>query len=747
MLQGCAEAIVSNLDAAFARIWTLDAATNVLELRASAGQYTHIDGPHGRVPVGKFKIGLIAEERKPHFTNAVVDDPRVGDPDWARRNGLVSFAGYPLLLDDRVVGVIAMFARHPLSASTLDALSVVATTAAVGIERKETEARLRESEARSRSIIDTAVDAVIAIDEHGIVAHANPSVERLFGFTPSEIIGENVNVLMASPDREQHDQYLASYAATGIRKVIGIGREISGARKDGSVFPAELSVSEFFIDGKKYFTGVVRDISDRKRVEQLQSEFVSTVSHELRTPLTSIRGALGLVSGGITGELPKEAKEYIDIALSNSDRLVRLINDILDMEKMQSGSMDFRLESAELRAAIQSAVTSNESFASAHRVRLSLVSAIPAGEVLVDPDRLAQVLANLISNAAKFSPPGAAVELSVERIAQRFRVSVRDHGPGIPDEFRGRIFQRFAQADASSTRQKGGTGLGLSISKAIIERMRGTIGFAPAEGGGTVFFFELPYLPPVAAGEVAATSLGRVLVCEDDPDAARVLEKLFTSSGFEVHLAPTLERARRLLRTHHYDAVTLDLVLADGDGATLIGELRSAPATEFTPIIVVSGSNSRLGPAAIMVTDIVLKPFDEVRLLTAVKNAVTTCHAATPRLLHVEDDADIRRIVRRTLPESWTVVAAESIQAAKNALASAAFDVVLLDLTLPDGAGDELISLVGRAQVIIFSATDASAELARRVSGALVKSRSDPAQLRDTIISIISRARAPGGNS
>jgi len=365
--------------------------------------------------------------------------------------------------------------------------------------------------------------------------------------------------------------------------------------------------------------------------------------------------------------------------------------------------------------------------------------------VLVDPDRLAQVLTNLISNGAKFSPAEAAVELAVAKVGERFRVTVRDHGPGIPDEFRGRIFQRFAQADASNTRQTGGTGLGLSISKAIVEKMHGRIGFEPAPGGGTVFFFELPYLPPVVAAEAESPRVGRVLVCEDDPDAARVLERLLTQSGFAVHLTPTLERARRLLAGHRYDAVTLDLMLADGDGSALIHELRADEATRLTPIIVVSGSNNRLGQAAIMVSDVLLKPFDEQRLLAAVRNAVAACQSTSPRLLHVEDDDDIRRVVRRTLPEAWTVIAVGTVAAAKEALAGAAFDLVLLDLSLPDGEGDELVGLVGRAQVIIFSASDASSELSRRVAGALVKSRSNPMDVRDAIVSLLGKHRALGG--
>ncbi len=234
-------------------------------------------------------------------------------------------------------------------------------------------------------------------------------------------------------------------------------------------------------------------------------------------------------------------------------------------------------------------------------------------------------------------------------------------------------------------------------------------------------------------------------VCEDDPDVSRVLERLLSSAGFVIHLAPTLERARRLLATNTYDAVTLDLRLADGDGSVLIGELRASELHRLTPIIVVSGSGGRLGATAVEVSDIIVKPVDEARLLAAVRTATAGCLGAQPRLLHVEDNQDIRRILRRTLPESWTVTGAESLRAARRALAESEFDVVLLDLGLPDGAGDELLNLVGRAKVIIFSATDPSAELSTRVAAAMVKSRSNPVDVRDAFLALLPKRRVRGG--
>ncbi len=222
------------------------------------------------------------------------------------------------------------------------------------------------------------------------------------------------------------------------------------------------------------------------------SEFISTVSHELRTPLTSIRGSLGLLAGGVAGALPETAKNLVDIAKNNCERLILLVNDILDVEKIGSGKMRLDLQVIDIRPVVQQALAANESFAAQHRVSVLLRMPDEPLQVHIDSDRLTQVLTNLLSNAVKFSPPEAAVEVRVSRVGQQVRVEVADHGPGIPEEFRSRIFQKFSQADSSDTRQKGGTGLGLNISKSLVELMNGAIGFNNQLGAGTTFFFELP---------------------------------------------------------------------------------------------------------------------------------------------------------------------------------------------------------------------------------------------------------------
>lgn len=252
--------------------------------------------------------------------------------------------------------------------------------------------------------------------------------------------------------------------------------------------------------------GILLDIRQRKlseeqirighaKLDRIKNEFVSIVSHELRTPMTSIRGSLGLVLGGVVGDLPDQARMLIDIANKNCERLVRLINDILDIEKIESGKMEFHFAVCALKPLLQLAIDNNRGYCDQYQVRLRLADDIPDLSVHVDPDRLMQVLTNLLSNAAKFSPAQAEVYVHVQQMGDLVRVNVRDQGIGITPEHRDRIFMKFSQVDSSDARHKGGTGLGLSISQMIIEKMNGDIGFESTSGQGSSFYIDLPVHP------------------------------------------------------------------------------------------------------------------------------------------------------------------------------------------------------------------------------------------------------------
>jgi signal transduction histidine kinase/ActR/RegA family two-component response regulator len=329
------------------------------------------------------------------------------------------------------------------------------------------------------------------------------------------------------------------------------------------------------------------DILQLREYEQLKSDFVSTVSHELRTPLTSMRGALGLVLSGAAGPLSPQGQELLRIANQNTERLIRLINDILDVEKIESGTIAVRRDRCDLRAAVETTIAGVHGYAMEHRVRVTL-RAPRTAEVIGDQDRLIQVFTNLISNAIKFSPQGGEVVVAIEVENETARVSVRDQGPGIPAEFQARIFGKFQQAESSSSRRHGGTGLGLAIARAIVERHEGQIRFSTAPGAGTTFTVELPSSSGhVAELSVADSTLPRVLVVDADRDIVQILRSL---AGSLAHLVPVTSRdeALRAARTTTVDALILEPELPGGQGFTLVHELRSLRDYSDLPVIVFS---------------------------------------------------------------------------------------------------------------------------------------------------------------
>lgn len=365
------------------------------------------------------------------------------------------------------------------------------------LHRVQAEIKLRDQVARHQAILDTAVEGIITIDEKGTMQSVNPAAARLFGYTIDEMAGRNVKMITPSPVHEEHDGYLSRYLKTGEKTIIGMPREVEGIKKNGAPIPVSLAVSEILLEDRRLFTGILHDLTEQKKAERTKNEFVSMVSHELRTPLTAISGGLKLVHSGVTGELPEKAGAMVEMAYRNSERLNLLINDILDLQKIEAGRMTFQFTALDLASLAEKAINENQAFAHKHNARLVLENRL-SGALFVrgDASRLAQVMANLLSNAAKFSPEGGEVTVILEESEGAAQVTVKDRGPGIPESFHDSIFEKFAQADASSTREKGGTGLGLSITKAMVESHGGKIGFTSESGRGASFWFRLPQITP-----------------------------------------------------------------------------------------------------------------------------------------------------------------------------------------------------------------------------------------------------------
>ncbi len=357
--------------------------------------------------------------------------------------------------------------------------------------KKNIENNLRSSEAKIRAVLDTVLDSIITINHKGMIETVNPATEKLFGYSSNELLGHNINMLMPDPYHSEHDNYLRGYLNTGDKKVIGIGREVIGQRKNGTNFPMELAVSEMQIEGQRMFTGVVRDISERKRMEKLRQEFIATVSHELRTPLTSIRGSLGLLNSDAIMDDKETLRKLLNIAQSNTSKLLHLINDLLDFQKIEAGKMDYDFADVNIVDLVTSTVKECEHYGEKNNIRIVIRELTVTTSVIGDKFRLSQVLSNLISNAIKFSPADSEIEIGAIETNEDTQIFVRDSGKGISEEFREVIFSGFSQNDHSNTREYQGTGLGLSISKAIIDEHKGSIDFTSTLSQGSTFFVNL----------------------------------------------------------------------------------------------------------------------------------------------------------------------------------------------------------------------------------------------------------------
>ncbi len=350
---------------------------------------------------------------------------------------------------------------------------------------------LRESEGRFRDLIEATMEGVAILDERQVL-DANRSFARLFRYDLREVMGKD---FLEFVSKESHEIVVEK-----TREETAQPYELVGRRKDGTTFPMEVVGKRCTYRGRPVRVKAIHDITERKRTERMKDHLISVVSHELRAPLTSVLGALGTLPSHLTGRLTSDADALIHIAQRNSQRLLRLIDRILDLERIGSGKLTLDLHGLELGPLVQQAIDMNRPYAEGLGVRIELQDAVSTAKVNVDADAFIQVLTNLITNAAKFSPVGGTITIAVAAREGGVRISVIDRGSGIPADFRTSVFQRFARADVPGREEQRGSGLGLSISKEIVEALGGTIAFESKEGIGTEFYFDLPHCPEAVEG-------------------------------------------------------------------------------------------------------------------------------------------------------------------------------------------------------------------------------------------------------
>jgi len=384
-----------------------------------------------------------------------------------------------------------IFAMQLLIATLI--LTTYPVCAAMSAQRRLLQ-KVADSEQRQRVIAANSSDIIALTDVNGIWTYMSPAVESMFGWKADELLGRN-GIEFAHQDDKMAYAYGTSLLAGGREVLSGSFRM---RHKQGHHLWVE-TISRVLRDEEGKVIGWVsntRDISARKQVEKLKSEFISTVSHELRTPLTAMLGSIGLAASGRFDDRADEMHRLLDIAKTNGRRLEALVNDILDFEKITSGSMRFDMQPHSVDELIEQSIAASQPYAEGLKVKLIFTHHVPGTHVQVDSGRFQQIMANLLSNAAKFSYEGGKVEIDVSVIKGRCRISVADQGCGIPAEFRDNLFERFSQADSSDSRKRGGTGLGMAIAKQMTDRMQGSLRFESAEGTGTTFYLEFPVATP-----------------------------------------------------------------------------------------------------------------------------------------------------------------------------------------------------------------------------------------------------------
>jgi len=506
-----------------------------------------------------------------------------------------------------------------------------------------------------------------------------------------------------------------------------------------------------------------RALSQRSELDTLKDEFISTVSHELRTPLTSIRGALGLLSSGIIGDVDAKALNLLRIAVTNTDRLIRLINDILDLERMQSGRAPLQIRRCSLRDLAQQAIETMTPMADANTVHLALepftVAQASFPEALFfdgDSDRILQVLTNLLSNAIKFSPPASTVRIHTEATADSILLKIVDEGRGIPSDKLDSIFDRFQQVEPADARQKGGTGLGLAICRSIVQQHSGSIWAQRNLGPGTTLYVMLPRTS--RSTDMAVTAVlpprgeGAILVCDDDAGIRTVVSEHLTRQGYTVIEAVSGEQALVLAAEHHVEAILLDLYMPGLSGWETLQRLRNNPVTANIPVVVLSVLSSTLRPQ--LTGDAqgwVQKPFNE-NLLFAELGRVLHQGEGPAYVLLVEDDEDLASVLIASFQDAAVHIdRAATRQDAIRQCVTRSPDLLSLDLTLPDGDGFSLVEWLRQQPalrtlpLVVYSGREISEpEMAKLRLGPtefLTKAKVQPHEVEELVLSMVQRMR------
>jgi PAS domain S-box-containing protein len=617
-----------------------------------------------------------------------------------------------------------------------------AEMAAVNVE-------LKQLSQKHKLILNTAADGIFGLDVNGRATFLNRAGAAMIGFSLEELAAGRIHDIIHHTYADG-TPFPAVDCPTLVAMLNGESVQVTDDlfwRKDGSSFAAEYSSTPMRDEDGTILGAVVtfRDITERRAVQRLKDEFVSLVSHELRTPLTSIRGALGLLAGGLMTTAPEKAARMLDIAVNNTDRLVRLINDILDLERIDSGKVTLVKSRCRPAVLLQESAELIRPMAERAGVRIE-IGAVADANVWADSDRIGQTLTNLLSNAIKFSPYGTTIRLSAELSGDAVVFRVADQGRGIPTQKLETIFERFQQVDASDARQSGGSGLGLTICRSIVAEHGGQLRVESVVGVGSVFSFFLPLAAPHRI-EADNGSGAKVIVCDDDADVRGVLQYMLEQHGYHVRQAGSGEELIQLTRAFVPDVILLDLFMPGMSGWDTMGALRGDITTASIPVVILSGLTADESPAPFDAAGWVSKPPDERMLLHALEGALALA-GRRPCVMVIEDDFDLARVItasfeRHGIESHHAATGQEAIDMGREMTP----DLLILDLGLPDLDGYAVVDWLRTQErlrnvaLIVYSAADPNAEERERLrlgpTQFLTKSRVLPEEFERRVIQLL----------
>jgi PAS domain S-box-containing protein len=685
----------------------------------------------------------------------------------ALRHGLVTGWAIPVRVGNRLIAILEFYChqRHREERETMATLETVSSSLGQMLARSREQDRVEGLHRTQEILLDTIEDGICGADRNGMASLVNPAAGRLLGSSPEALTGISVHDLLhgAAPGGSRcADDCILLRALVRNQSASG---ETTVYRRDGTSFPAEFALTPILEQGR--FSGSVmsfRDISQRYALDRMKDEFVSTVSHELRTPLTSIRGALGLLSAGMLGAVSEKAANLLRIALSNSDRLVRLINDILDLERIQSGREPLAFRPISLSEIVRQAIDGMQPVADAAHVQL--IHDANVVQLSADPDRLLQVITNLLSNAVKFSPEGATVSVTLREGSSGVTLSVIDQGRGIPADKLDTIFDRFQQVDASDSRQKGGSGLGLAICRTIVQQHSGRIWAERNPVCGSTFRVVLPFHPNMAtaptATPVTEPDRGRVLLADANTTTRPLVANQLRRQGYHVIETGTVDETLAALSAGvdpdqaigiaPIEAILVDISLDGLNGWEILPRLRLEPAAAGVPIVLLSVDHPNPSlPIPTGADGWVSQSTNDETLLSELARVLSS-PGEKARILVVEDDVDLARVIGAVFAKDGIdVKLVHTRQSALEACVSFQPQLLVLDLSLPDGDGFNVVDWLRQHEdlahlpLVVYSAREiAPSERSHLQLGPthfLTKAKVQPQQLESLVLTMLRRSR------